>query len=108
MFVALVIPSLMLMVLAVAVTRAVERAMPETVPGLILTGIISAILLWIISGAMFGWMYVIREAQVSPYLGTGSGLRHLATIGAKAALLWLPLMLITVVTAPRRWKTNTW
>ena len=108
MIMSLLVPSLFLMACSVIVTRGVERVMPETIPGVVLTGIVSAILLWIIAGALFGWLYVIREAQVSPYLGSGSGLSHLASMGGKAALIWLPLLLITTVTVPRRWKTNVW
>ncbi|MBS0125780.1 hypothetical protein [Thetidibacter halocola] len=108
MIVALLVPSLILIALAILLTRAIERMMPETVPGMVLTGIVASILMWLLSGAMFGWFYLLREAQVAPMLGTGRGMRHLAALGGKAALIWLPIVLITVATAPRRWKTNTW
>lgn len=108
MVLALLIPALALMVLAVVVTRLVEWVVPETVPGLVLAGALACAVMWVLAGALFGWMYLGREADLAPVLGTGSGLRHLAGLGAKAALIWLPMVLITVVTAPRRWKTNVW
>jgi hypothetical protein len=108
MIASLLVPSLILIALAILLTRAVERMMPETVPGLVLTALVASIMMWLLSGVLFGWLYLLREVEVAPMLGTGRGMRHLATMGGKAALIWLPIVLITVATAPRRWKTNTW
>jgi len=104
----LLIPTVVLMGLAVLVTRLVERVMPETMLGLALTALVASGVLWALAGGLFGWLYLSRAPELAPILGAGSGLRHLAGLGAKAALIWLPLVLITVATAPRRWKTNVW
>jgi hypothetical protein len=41
-------------------------------------------------------------------LGRSDGIWHLLNLGAKAALIWAPVLALVVTTAPRRWKTAVW
>lgn len=105
---ALLLPTLLLMVAAVLVTRLLEHVVPETIAGLVVLAGLASAACWAVASALFGAIYILQAAQIAAVLGTRGGLGHLLALGGKAALIWLPLVLITVATAPRRWKTNTW
>ena len=70
MLLTLALPTLLLMALAVLVTRALERVVPESMAGLAMLALGASVCLWLLSAGLFG--------------------------------------LLTVATAPRRWKTATW
>ncbi len=108
MLMSLALPTLVLMTLAVLVTRGVEALMPESVPGLIATALLSALLLWALATGLFALLYLWQDARISALLGDARGWAHMSGLGASAALIWAPLMLLTVATAPRRWKTAVW
>ncbi|KUF10610.1 hypothetical protein [Pseudoponticoccus marisrubri] len=110
MITALLLPTLALMALAVLVTRGIEALVPESPAGLAAIAVLSSLALWLLSAAGFAGLYLIRDAQIAVVLGAApqAGLRHFLGLGAKAALIWAPLVLLVVATAPRRWKTATW
>ncbi len=110
MITGLVLPTVLLMALAVAVPRLLERALPESLPGLALCAAVSALLLWLAASAGFAWLYAARGPGLLSALGTAplGGLRHFLALGGSAALIWAPVMLLVVSTAPRRWKTARW
>ncbi|ASP19564.1 hypothetical protein ANTHELSMS3_00847 [Antarctobacter heliothermus] len=106
----LLLPSLGLMLLAFVVTRGVEMLVPETVLGLAVMALVSAMLCWVLASAGFAVLYGVQDGRILALLGqtpsTSAG--HFLRLGAKAALLWAPILLLTVSTAPRRWKTAVW
>ncbi|MBV2359576.1 hypothetical protein KUH32_07310 [Thalassococcus sp. CAU 1522] len=106
----LALPTLVLMALALAVPRLGERLVPETLVGLVALGIGSAIMLWLLSAAGFALSYLWRSPEVADLLGVlpGSGARHFLVLGLKAGLIWGPVLILAVSTAPRRWKTERW
>ncbi len=108
MLLSLGLPVLVLLILAVVVTRMVERLLPETLLGLLGVAIIASLVLWGLSSVLFAVIYAVQDSRIAALLGASAGLRHMAMLGAKAAIIWAPLMLLTVATAPRRWKTNVW
>lgn len=110
MLIALGLPVLVLMIAAVLVTRAVERVVPEHLGGLVAAAVLSSVVLWGLSAAGFALLYQLQGAPLAALIGTSAeaGARHFALLGAKAALIWGPLVALTVATAPRRWKTAVW
>lgn len=108
MITGLLLPTLALMALAVLIPRSIERWTPETLFGLALTAFLGAIALWLCSGLLFALLYNWQDPRVLDLLGQSRGAAHLATLGLKAAIIWAPMLLLTVITAPRRWKTNVW
>ena len=96
------------MVAAVLVTRLVERCAPESVAGIAGTALVSALAMWLLSSGGFALLYLWQDARIAGLIGAGQGAGHFLRLGAKAALIWGPLVAITVATAPRRWKTATW
>lgn len=108
MLVALGLPIAALMLAALLVTRAVTARVPESVPGLLAAACISAVILWGLSAAGFAALYRIEGAPAA-LIGTApGGLGHFLSLGAKAALIWAPMMALVIVTAPRRWRDAVW
>lgn len=108
MVLSLALPTLVLMAAAILVARGFEAVLPETIPGMVACALLSALVLWLLSAAGFGLLYLWQDARYAVLFGDGRSYRHLAALGAKAALIWAPLVALTVVTAPQRWKTATW
>ncbi|WP_299937987.1 hypothetical protein [uncultured Pelagimonas sp.] len=109
MFLELALPSLALMVLAVAIPRVIEPFLPETLPGMAVLVLISALILWLASAIGFALLYRLENPQVAELLFSNSdGTRHFLTLGAKAGVIWGPILALVASTTPRRWKTNTW
>lgn len=108
MILGLALPAAILMLAAILAVRAFERVLPETLAGLGVIFVISTLLLWGLSTLLFGLLYHWQGAPLETVFGPGEGLAHLAGVGAKSGLLWLPIIAIAVSTAPRRWKHNTW
>lgn len=110
MLLTLGLPVLGLMILAVLITRAVETVAPESIVGLVATGAVAGLLCWAMSAAGFAWLYHAQDPEILTRIGLrpADGVAHFMTLGAQAALIWAPLVAITVVTAPRRWKTAVW
>lgn len=106
----LTLPALLLVALAVIVPRLLERAVPESLAGLVLLGLLSALALWLMSALGFALLYRLQGPDVVALLGARpvDGLGHFLRLGAKAALIWLPVMVLAVSTAPRRWRTSVW
>lgn len=106
----LVLPLFALAIVTVLVTRAVEAVMPESVGGIAATAVLSALLCWALAAAGFAGLYALEDPRVLTLLGQTpqAGLRHFVWLGAQAALVWAPILLLVVTTAPRRWKTATW
>lgn len=95
-------------VLTVLVTRGVEALMPETVTGIALTGIVSAVLVWLLASGGFAALYAMQDARVLAVLDQGPAIGHFLRLGFSAGLIWAPVLLLVVTTAPRRWKTAVW
>ncbi|MGR3495350.1 hypothetical protein [Citreimonas sp.] len=110
MIAALALPTLVLLALAVAVARGVERLVPETPAGLALQASISAAALTLLSAAAFAALYAAGDAPLTALLDADprGGFAHFLGLGLKSALIWAPPMLLVVVTAPRRWRHGRW
>ena len=106
----LLFPALGLMLLAFLVTRGVEALVPESVAGLALMALLSTLLCWALASAGFALLYVQKDARVLTLLGDAptASIGHFLRLGGSAALIWAPILLLTVSTAPRRWKTSVW
>lgn len=106
MVLGLLIPAVILGLLALLVTRGVERLLPETLGGIALTALVSCGLMWLLSALLFAVWYLLQAPGAAALIGSGA--RHFGLLGLKAALVWGPVVALTVSTAGRRWKTNTW
>lgn len=110
MTIGLILSAVALATAAILVTRLIERVVPETLPGLGLLAVVAFVTMWLVSALGFAVAYQMQDAQVLTLFGAqpGAGARHFAGLGVKAGLIWAPIVLLVVVTAPRRWKNAVW
>ncbi|MCC1491386.1 hypothetical protein [Cognatishimia sp. F0-27] len=108
MLTGLALPTLLLMIAAVLITRLIERVVPESGLGLATLGVVSSLVLWLVAGALFATLYLGQDSRLAALLASPEGIVHFLALGAKAALIWAPLVGIVTITAPQRWKTNRW
>ncbi|MGH1412268.1 MAG: hypothetical protein ACRBB0_02170 [Pelagimonas sp.] len=109
MFVELALPAIVLMVLAVVVPRLVETFLPETLFGMAIIAALSSLILWILASLGFAMLYQWENPRLAALLfSSTTSWPYFLNLGAKAAVIWGPVLALTVSTTPRRWKTNTW
>lgn len=108
MVTALLLPSLLLIALAILIPRGLERLMPESLGGLLLLGLISALLLWALSALGFALLYRWGGAPLARLWADGGAFRHFLWLGLRAGLIWAPVLVLAVSTAPRRWRQAQW
>ncbi len=97
------VPIAALAVLAWLVPAAIARSLPEGVGWLAVNAALSTLALAGIAGAGFVWLY--GEAgwpalRVAPL--------HFATLAARSALIWAPIMVLSLANRPRGWTTARW
>lgn len=104
------LPVLALAALAIAVPRLLEHLVPETMGGLILNGAVSAAILTALATAYFVWSYARQDTRILDLIGIapGESLLYFLRLGLGSALIWGPVLVLTISTAPRRWKENVW
>jgi hypothetical protein len=110
MILSLIAPVVGLALLAVLVPRGIERLVPETIVGIGLMAVLSAVVLWLLSAGGFALLYLYQDSRILTLLADtpGAGSDHFLRLGANAALIWAPVLILVVTTAPRRWKTAVW
>jgi hypothetical protein len=106
----LVLPVLALGALGWLVPRLLGQVWPEGVRPLLLLALVSTLLLIALSAGLFALLYVWQGLPVAALLGPGvaAGLGHFLRLGLLSALVWAPIMVLTVAGLPRRWKEETW
>lgn len=106
----LALPALLLVASSILVPRLLERLVPESLAGLTLLGLLSALALWLLSAAGFALLYRMQGPGMVALLGARplAGFGHFLGLGAKASLIWAPVLVLTVSTAPRRWRDAVW
>lgn len=107
----LVLPSLALGLLGWAVPRLLARVWPEGLPALLLLAAASAVILTVLSAGLFLLLYAWRGAPPALLLDESGAVRsavHFLRLGLASALIWAPLMILSVAGLPRRWTTERW
>ena len=82
---------------------ALGRALPEGAGWLALNAAASAAILALGAAAGFVWLYGAAGPAV---LRADPG--HLAQLSARSALVWGPLMALSLADQPRRWRAGRW
>ena len=106
----LILPAVVLALAGFAVPRLLARLLPEGVKPLLLNAFLSTVLLWLASALFFLLLY--RWQGAAPELLTQAGLvplmLHFGRLGLLSALIWLPVMILSVAGLPSRWRHETW
>lgn len=106
----LVLPALLLGVVGYLVPRLLARLLPEGVVPLLVNGLFSTLLCWVLASGFFYLLYLWQGAPLVKI-----GLPDLAAIaqffgrlGLASALIWAPVMLLSLSGLPRKWEHETW
>ena len=81
MILGLLIPTAILIALAVFVTRGVERLMPETIPGIAAAALLSALALVGLSACLFAVLYLLETPSAARLIGQRGGVLHFLLLG---------------------------
>lgn len=106
----LILPALLLGVVGFAVPRLLARVLPEGVTPLLVNGLLSTLLCWLLAAGFFCLLYLWQGAPLAklglPDLGTVA--LFFGRLGLAAALIWAPVMLLSLSGLPRKWVHETW
>ena len=106
----LIVPALVLALLGWLVPRMLSLFWPEGVRPLLLLAF-SATLIMLALGMVFFlglylWQGVPLDILFEP--GLGAGIAHFLRLGLISALLWGPIMILSVAGLPKHWVKETW
>ena len=106
----LILPALALAVLGWLVPRVLARVWPEGVGPLLLLALASTLILIVLATALFVMLYLGQGVPLALILDVGvlGGWPHLLRLGLVSALVWAPIMILSVANLPRHWKEETW
>ena len=106
----LVLPALGLGLAGWAVPLLLARVWPEGVGPLIWLGLTATALMLLLSMALFLGLYMAQGVPLATLARPGPGALalHLLRLGMGAALIWGPVLVLTIASLPRRWRRATW
>lgn len=106
----LFLPALILASLAFAVPRLLARVLPEGVAPLLLNAFAATVLLFLISSMFFAGLYLWQGAPFDRIIQTGwaATMLFFGKLGLMAAIIWAPIMVLSVAGLPRHWVKETW
>ena len=107
---ALFLPALVLALLAFVVPRLLGRMLPEGVTPLMLNALLSTLLLFALSAGFFFCLYLWQGLSMAEVLepGIATTILLLGRLGLVAAIIWAPIMILSVAGLPRKWVKETW
>lgn len=107
---ALFLPALVLALAAFAVPRLLARVLPEGVKPLMLNAFLSTVLLFLLATGFFVCLYLWQGLSVADITepGLATSLIMFGRLGLIAAIIWAPIMILSVAGLPRKWVKETW
>ncbi len=107
---ALLLPAIVIAALGYLVPRLLARALPEGVKPLLLNTFLSTILLFAISAMFFVCLYLWQGVSLSELNASGLSVSvvFFGRLGLASAIIWAPIMLLSVAGLPRKWVKETW
>jgi len=106
----LILPAVALGFAGFFVPRLLARVLPEGVVPLLMNAFLSTVLLFVISAMVFVGLYAwqgIPLAEVAAQ-GVAANVVFFGRLGLASAIIWAPLMLLSVAGLPRKWVQETW
>lgn len=106
----LLLPALALGVLGWLVPRLLARVWPEGVGPLLALAFVSTLILLALAAGFFLLLYLWQGAPLAALFqpGPAAGIAHFLRLGLLSALVWAPIMILSVAGLPRHWKEETW
>lgn len=106
----LLFPAFALAVLAFAVPRLLGLFLPEGVWPLLLNAFLSTVLLFVLSAGFFFCLYLWQGLDAAEVMapGVAKTMVFFGRLGLSAAIIWAPIMVLSVAGLPRKWTKETW
>lgn len=106
----LFIPALGLAVIAFAMPRLIARLLPEGVKPLLLNAFLSTLALTFVSAAFFVGLYLWQGMTFGEIMSPGlsRNVVFFGRLGLISAIIWAPIMVLSVAGLPRRWVSEKW
>lgn len=102
----LIIPAALLCVAGWCVPRWLGRRYADSLAKLAAVGCVAAFLLYLIAAALFAGLYVAQGAPVSAVATLGIG--YFLGLGSASALIWAPMLLVSLIGLDKRSRMETW
>lgn len=106
----LFLPALVLAVLGFLIPRLLARILPEGVGPLLLNAFLSSLLLFMLAAGFFFCLYLWQGVSVAQLMepGLAKNVVFFGRLGLSAAIIWLPILILSVAGLPRKWVKETW
>lgn len=106
----LLLPAVILAALGFVVPRIFARVLPEGVWPLLLNGFLSTLTMFVMSTVFFFCLYLWQGAPLADLLDTGimANVVFFGKLGISAAIIWAPILVLSVAGLPRKWVNETW
>ena len=106
----LVIPALFLALLGWLVPRGLSLWFPEGIKPLMVLGFVATLIMFVLSGLVFAGLYVSQGVPFSELFAgdVAAGIAHFGWLGLLSALLWGPILVLSLAGLPRTWVEETW
>lgn len=107
---ALLLPAAMICVVAFIVPRILAMVLPEGVKPLLLNAFLSTVLLFLLSAGLFFCLYLWQGLSIADLLASGlaANVVFFGKLGLYSAIIWGPVMVLSVAGLPRKWVKETW
>ena len=106
----LLLPAMVLAAFGWVVPRLLSLLFPEGVKALLLLGFVSTLVMFALGVGFFILLYIGSGVPLTELFepGLASGLYHFGRLGLISALLWGPIMVLSLSGLPRTWVKETW
>lgn len=106
----LILPALGAVLLAWAVPWALSKALPEGVPALLLNAALSFALMSLVAAGYFLAAYRAESPELTRALlaEPSAALWRFGSLAMLSALLWAPVLVLSLAQIPSRWRHATW
>ena len=106
----LFLPALIMAAMGFIVPRLWAHALPEGVVPLMVNAFLSTVLLFALAACFFVGLYVWQGMPFAEIMAPGwaKNIMFFGRLGLMSAIIWGPIMLLSLAALPRRWVKKTW
>jgi len=106
----LIIPALLLALIGWLVPKLLSLVFPEGVRPLFLLAFAATLIMLVLGMGFFLALYLWQGVPLDMLFeaGIAAGLAHFLRLGLISALLWGPIMVLSVAGLPKHWVRETW
>lgn len=106
----LLIPSLALALVGWLVPRGLSLVWPEGVRALFGLGFVATLVMLVLAAVFFFALYLVGGVPLAALVegGWGPTVAHFGRLAVISALIWGPIMVLSVAGLPKHWVKETW